>query len=245
MPLFKCFLKIKANKNQNVSRSTNGVNGFLSQNRQSRKVALRIKNISLNSTFFFIFTMKKAYSLTLALGVIVGSLSSCSRTDYAVKSQTPVSMSTAQVAAAPAAEAIAPEVTVGTPAIVAPVAAVAPATAAPAPAVAVVAPSKLAKVNSAQVVAQTVAQPTAKAVKPNLVQRIAMSKVMKQVAKAEARQQNTASTAETAASGTAITVALVGLALLLIGIIVGSGFLTTAGAIVLVVGLVLFILKSL
>lgn len=184
--------------------------------------------------------MKKAYSLTLALGVIVGSLSSCSRTDYAFNPQTPAYLGATHATAAPVAEAIAPEVTFGAPAVAAPVAAVAQA-----PAAAPVASSNLTKINSAQIVAQTVAQPAAKEVKLTLIQRVAMKKVLKQVAKAESRQQNTASTTHAAATGGSLTVALVGLAALVIGLIVSSGFLITVGSIVLVVGLVLFILKAL
>lgn len=194
---------------------------------------------------FLHLTMKKAYSLTLALGVIVGSLSSCSRTNYAFNPQTPSYLGTTHAAAAPAAVATAPEVTVEAPAVaVAPVATVAPAVAT-APVAAPAAPSKLAQVNSAQVVAQTVAQPTAKEVKPTLIQRMAIHKVLKQVAKAEARQQNTASTTHAAATGGSLKIALVGLAALIVGIIVSSGFVITVGAIVLVVGAVLFILKAL
>jgi cobalamin biosynthesis Mg chelatase CobN len=189
--------------------------------------------------------MKKAYSLTLALGVIVGSLSSCSRTDYAFNSQTPSYLGTTHATAAPAAVATAPEVTVEAPAVaVAPVAATAPVVAA-APVAEPAVKTSLARTNSAQVVAQTVAQPVASTAKPTLLQRVAINKVMKQVAKAEARQQNTASTTHTAATGGSLTVALVGLAALIIGLIVSSGFLITVGSIVLVVGLVLFILKAL
>jgi cobalamin biosynthesis Mg chelatase CobN len=189
--------------------------------------------------------MKKAYSLTLALGVIVGSLSSCSRANYAFKPQTPSYLGTTQAVAAPAAVATAPEVTVEAPALaVAPVAAATPATAT-APVAEPAAKTSLARANSAQVVAQAVAQPVASAAKPTLLQRVAMNKVIKQVAKAEARHQNTASTTHAAAAGTSVTIALVGLAALIIGLIVGSGFLITAGAVVLVVGVVLFIIKSL
>ena len=93
--------------------------------------------------------------------------------------------------------------------------------------------------------AQTTAAAPVKATKPNLVQRLAINKVLKQVAKAESRKQNTASTTHAAANGKSLTVALVGLAALIVGLIVSSGFLITAGAIVLVVGVVLFILKAL
>ena len=105
--------------------------------------------------------------------------------------------------------------------------------------------TSLARASSAQVVAQTVARSVAGTAKPTLLQRIAINKVTKQVAKAEARQQDTASTAHAAAAGTSIKVALVGLAALIIGIIVSSGFLITAGAVVLVVGVALFIIKAL
>jgi uncharacterized membrane protein YiaA len=78
-----------------------------------------------------------------------------------------------------------------------------------------------------------------------LVQRLALNKITKQLSKIDKRQQNTASTTESAARGGSLTILLVGLIVLLIGIIVSSGLLSTIGAILTVVGLVLLLLKAL
>ena len=80
---------------------------------------------------------------------------------------------------------------------------------------------------------------------PNLAQRLVLKKINKQLAKAGVRDQNTAGVAHTAARGTGITVAIIGLVALLVGIIASSGLLITLGAIVLVVGLVLLLLGAL
>jgi hypothetical protein len=87
--------------------------------------------------------------------------------------------------------------------------------------------------------------PAAKAAKPSLVQRLALNKITKQLSKIDKRQQNTASTTESAARSGSLTILLVGLVALLVGIIVSSGFLTTIGSIVAVVGLILLLLKAL
>lgn len=77
-------------------------------------------------------------------------------------------------------------------------------------------------------------------------QRLLAHHVLKQVARASMRQQNTASVTHTTASGKgSLVIALVGLIALLIGIIASSGFLITVGIIVLVIGVVLFLLKKL
>ena len=100
-------------------------------------------------------------------------------------------------------------------------------------------------VREAQLAAAAAEAPAVKAAKPTLVQRLAVNKLTKQLHKIEKRQQNTASTTATAATSGSLTILLVGLVALLVGIIVGSGFLTTIGSIVAVVGLILLLLKAL
>jgi len=78
-----------------------------------------------------------------------------------------------------------------------------------------------------------------------LVQRLALKKVMKQVTKAEARQQNTAGVTHTAAKGTSTTIAIVGLVALVVGLIANSALVIILGSIVLAVGLVLLLLNVL
>jgi uncharacterized membrane protein YiaA len=77
------------------------------------------------------------------------------------------------------------------------------------------------------------------------VQRLALNKITKQLSKIDKRQKDTASTTESAARSGSLTILLVGLVVLLIGIIIGSGLLNTIGAILTVVGLVLLLLKAL
>lgn len=98
----------------------------------------------------------------------------------------------------------------------------------------------------------TFAQPTealiaaspAQARKLSVGQRLLLHRVLKQAARATARQQNTAGVTHTAAVKGPLTVGLVGLVALLIGIIASSGFLITVGIIVLVIAIVLFVLKA-
>jgi hypothetical protein len=77
------------------------------------------------------------------------------------------------------------------------------------------------------------------------VQQLALKKVMKQLTKAETRQQNSASVTKTAARGPRMTVGIVGLAALIVGLIASSGFLVAAGPIGLAVGIVLYVLSIL
>lgn len=176
--------------------------------------------------------MKKIYHRLAALGMAAAALSSCSRAAYTFNPQTPAYLGTTRPVAAPR-EAAAASVAAPVPVAVA----TAPAShvasrPAPAPHVAEVAGP----------VATLASQP---APKLTLVQRLALKKVVKQLAKAETRQQNTAGIAKTAARGPGITVGIVGLAALVVGLIVSSGFLIVAGSIVLAVGIVLYVLSIL
>lgn len=197
--------------------------------------------------------MKKAYSHFAALALAALAFSSCSRTDYATK-QTTSPLTEATVAQAPAA---APSPAADLSATVVaqqPTAAVAPEATAPAVAIATptaapVAAAPVAAHRAAPAPAQTAvaatAAPAAKAAKPTLVQRLALNKVVKQFSKIEKRQQNTASTEQTAARSGSVTILLVGLIALLLGIIISANWLTTIGGILIVVGLILLLLKAL
>ncbi|TVT41922.1 hypothetical protein FNT36_10915 [Hymenobacter setariae] len=188
--------------------------------------------------------MKKAYSHLAILVLAAASFSSCSRANYASMTppaapvttsiaQVPTTDMSAEVVATKPQPAASPEVTPAPAVAVAPVATPAAPSRAAAP---------VAKAQSSVAVAET---PAVKATKPTLVQRLALNKITKQLNKIEKRQQNTASVTQTAASSGSLTILLVGLVALLVGIIIGSGFLTTVGSIVAVVGLVLLLLKAL
>jgi len=186
--------------------------------------------------------MKYLYHRLAALGMAAASLSSCSRSAYTFNPAMPAYLGTTQAVAAPKAPATLP---------VAAAAPSAPAAAVAVPAIAVapkVAASPVATAHPTHVaevasLATTTAQ--AKPAKLTLMQRLALKKVVKQLAKAETRQQNTASVAKTTARGPGITVGIVGLAALIVGLIVSSGFLIVAGSIVLAVGIVLYVLSIL
>jgi hypothetical protein len=194
----------------------------------------------------------KKISLYFAAALITAtSLSSCSRTNYALTTpQTPASTSVAVATPASPAAEMSAQVVEAAPAVAEPTIAAAPvavATPAAAP-IAKLTPKqqKLVEAVKAQLPAATAAAATtpAKAAKPTLAQRLLVNKVMKQVAKAQARQQNTASVTHTAAKAPGVSVGLIGLAALIVGIIVGSGFVTVAGAILIVVGIVLYVLSA-
>ena len=191
--------------------------------------------------------MKNPYLSLVALAVAAASFSSCSKSNYAFTPNVPSYLGTTSrnVAKAPAAATPAP--VAEAPVASAPVAAVVPATAPVAAAPAPVATRPAAAPAAAEVAAPApvvAAAPTPPA-KLNLVQRLAMNKVLKRLTKAEARQQNTAGTAHTTAKASAfLGLAAIGLALLIIGLIVGSGFLDTIGAIAIVVGLIIFIFNN-
>ena len=196
--------------------------------------------------------MKKAYSHLAVLVLAAASLSSCSRADYAtVAAKSDLATASAvQAPASPAADMSA-QVVAAQPlpaATAAPVATPAPVVAA-APVAAPAAPSRVAASAPAPVAARpaiAVAEtPAASTPKPSLAQRLAVNKLTKQLHKIEKRQQNTASVSETAARSGSLTILLVGLVALLLGIIIGAGWLTTIGAILAVVGLVLLLLKAL
>ncbi|MGI4761797.1 MAG: hypothetical protein ACRYF0_13905 [Janthinobacterium lividum] len=187
--------------------------------------------------------MKKMYRRLAVLGVAAASLSSCNRTAYPLNAQTPIGLGTTRVLSAPVATA--PDEQTAT--VTAPAVALTPTVAAPTPPAAT-APSGPAATASLPEAAPSTATTTGlpKAAKPTLAQRLVLNKVLKQVAKAELRQQNTASVAKTAGSKSApLTVAIIGLAALIVGIIASSGLVIVLGAIVLVVGIVLLILNAL
>ena len=194
--------------------------------------------------------MKNPYLSLVALAVAAASFSSCSKSNYAFTPNVPSYLGTTSrnVAKAPAAATPAP--VAEAPVASAPVAAVVPATAPVAAAPAPVATRPAAAPAAAEVAAPIAAAPVVAAAptppaKLNLVQRLAMNKVLKRLTKAEARQQNTAGTAHTTAKASAfLGLAAIGLALLIIGLIVGSGFLDTIGAIAIVVGLIIFIFNN-
>jgi len=195
--------------------------------------------------------MKKIYHRLAALSLAAMALSSCSRSTYSFNPHTPAYLGVQPTATAPAPRTVAPATVAVAPTAAPAEVAVAPTVAAPV--VAPVAPHVVASsANPAQPTAVAKAtDPTVatlsqtKTTKPTLVQRLALKKVMKQVAKAESRQQNTAGVAHTAAKGAPLTVAIVGLIALLVGIIASSGLVIVLGAIVLVVGLILLLLSGL
>jgi hypothetical protein len=195
------------------------------------------------SPFYPTVFMKYLYHRLAALGMAAASLSSCSRSAYTFNPATPAYLGTTQAVAAPKAAATLP---VATAAPSAPVVSAVPVASTIAAAPNVAASPAAARVAPAPEVASlstTIAQ--AKPAKLTLVQRLALRKVAKQLAKADTRQQNIASVAKTAAKGPGVTVGIVGLAALIVGLIVSSGFLIVAGAIVLAVGIVLYVLSIL
>ena len=194
--------------------------------------------------------MNKAYRLALALFATAATLSSCSRANYAFNPAAPAYLGSPPartVAVAPATMTPAVE---AAPAVAAPAVAVAPE-AAPATKVEAAAPRRAAVAQAAPAAQAEAAAPTAiatepaKAAKTSFAQRLVLKKLNKQLAKAGVRDQNTASTTETAAKAPGITVAIIGLIALLVGIIASSGLVIVLGSIVLVVGLVLLLLGAL
>jgi hypothetical protein len=186
--------------------------------------------------------MKYLYHRLAALSMAAASLSSCSRTAYTFNAQTPAYLGTAQSVVAPSAPATVPVVAAAVPGTRAVVASPAIA-AAPGAVASPRVTARLIQATEVTTLAATTAQ--AQPAKPTLVQRLALKKVLKQLAKAETRQQNTASVTKTAAKGPGITAGIVGLAALIVGLIVSSGFLIVVGSIVLVVGIVLYVLSIL
>ena len=198
--------------------------------------------------------MKKAYSYFAILGLAAASLSSCSRANYAANTTSPVVpvSSVAQAPVSPAADMSATVTAAPRPAEMSVAPAPAPEVAAPvavaAPKAVAVAPSPVATAPVVAAAPATATEPAAiaaeltpaKQAKLTLMQRLVLKKVTKQLAKAQARGENTAGVAHTAAHAPGVTVGLIGLAALIVGIIVSSGFLIVAGAIVLVVGIVLY-----
>lgn len=202
--------------------------------------------------------MKNTYLSLVALALATASLSSCSKSNYAFNPNAPAYLGTtpartvakAPVAAMPAAvteaTVVAPAVA-SAPVAAAPVAATAPVASRPVAAQAATSAPTAPAATSAPAAASapalaTTATPVAK---PSLVQKIMLNKVLKRLNKAEARQQNTASTTHTTAKSSAyLGLAAIGLVLLIIGIIAGLGWLTTIGAIAIVVGLIIFIFNN-
>jgi len=189
--------------------------------------------------------MKYLYHRLAALGMAAASFSSCSRSAYTFNPATPAYLGSTRTVAAPKAPAALPVAVASAPAapVISAVSAASATTLAPSVAVRPATTARPAQVAPAASLTPTIAQ--AKPAKLTLVQRLALKKVAKQLAKAEARQQNTASVAKTAARGPGITAGIVGLAALVVGLIVSSGFLIVAGSIVLAVGIVLYVLSIL
>ena len=195
--------------------------------------------------------MKNTYLSLVALALATASLSSCSRSNYAFNPNAPAYLGTTTsrtVAKAPAtaAPAAVAEALVAAPAVASEPVTVAPArVAAPVATRAAVAEAPVATAPAAVAAAPAVATTATPVAKPSLVQKMLLHKVLKRLTKAEARQQNTASTTHTTAKAAAyLGLAAIGLALLIIGLIVGSGFLDTIGAIAIVVGLIIFIFNN-
>ena len=169
------------------------------------------------------------------------SLSSRSRSAYTFNPATPAYLGSTRTVAVPEAAATLPAVT-ATPG--APVMLAAPVAAAPVP-IATTRPVATAQVALAEVASLTPTIAQAKPAKLTPLQRLALQKVAKQPAEAETHSQHTASGAKTAAQGPGITVGIVGLATLIVGLIVSSGFLIVASSIVLTIGIALYVLSVL
>jgi hypothetical protein len=172
--------------------------------------------------------MRKTYQLLLALVVSAISFTSCSHGDYAANQHSPAPLSSQQLAPATFTTADL-ELT----------ARVTAQAAAPTPEIASVA---LAAPSASKANALVVAVP--KAVHSGLVQRLALKKVTKQLAKIQAGHQNIAQVEQTASkAGSAGLVILAGLVVILIGgLIGGANIVVTIGGVIFVVGLVLLVL---
>lgn len=203
--------------------------------------------------------MKNYFSIVsklVAAAVCALSLGSCSRAEYAMLPKGASYHGVARAATPVPASAPATVVTPAAPlveTVVAPVVVIAPAPAAPAQRVAATAPATTQAVVAAAPSAATpavLATTSAAAPKLNLVQRLAMNKVVrkmdKMVQKSGALRQhdNTASTSKTAAiSGNLRT----GLIFLLVGLLISlfggiSSIFAIIGAIFAIIGLVFIIL---
>ncbi len=179
-------------------------------------------------TFQINSLMKNAYRLLLTLFAAATTLSSCSRADYAFKSNTPAYHNSRHVAS----EAVSPT----------PAATLAePATTAALPQIAAAPKAKAARVAAATRQQASAPKATA-AAKPTFLQRAVLKKAAKQLAKIQVRKQNTAeATAPASKLGRAAIVAGAGLLLLLLGGAAEVGIIALIGLIAFIVGLVLVI----
>lgn len=185
--------------------------------------------------------MKNSYRYLIALGLATVSLSSCSRANYSFNNKVPAYLGTTTTAAIPTLAEVAPAAPLAVAALAERVVAASPVPLA----VASASPRSLAQAVAAPA-PEAIAAGTVAPAKPTLAQRLVLKKVMKRLAKAESHRENIAGVAHTTANtGSSLTVAIVGLAALVVGLIIGSGLLITIGSIVLVVGLVLLILSIL
>lgn len=183
---------------------------------------------------------KFSLSYLWAVGVAVISLSSCSRTEYAFNPATPAYLGSTQVTA-PAAAIMAEAATQASSTTIKPVAQQAAATPTRTR-VATVAQTTKAGTQTAfanKVVSVATKKPL------TLLQHVVVNKLGKQVAKARAAHENTASAQHTAASktGRAAIVALVSILLIVLGGAVGEtvgGILALIGIIGFIVGIVMF-----
>ena len=179
--------------------------------------------------------MRNAYSFLFALVVGAASLTSCSKSTYSFNNSVPAYLEsqpvqmTAKATPAPLAS-VAVEANVPAPAAHATPATLVSATEA--------IPARYAPPASADAVAPLAS--AAKSVKPSLVQRMVLKKLVKILPK-----QATAGTAHTAASkvGRAGLVILAGAVIILIGgLIGGANIVVTIGGIVFVLGLILLVI---
>jgi len=160
--------------------------------------------------------MHKSTSLWVALVVAAASLSSCSRANYAFNNQAASYASTEQ-----------------------------PVAAATAPLVAPAAPTAYASAVglASRAASPPVATQATRATRPTLVQRLAVKKLHKVLAKAMASPQNVAHTEKTASNaGRYGLFALIGAAILVIGGVADVGFLLTFGTVIFLISLVLMII---
>lgn len=202
--------------------------------------------------------MSKPYKLLLALGIAVASLSSCSRANYAVNTTAPTSepmqvVAPASDAAASGTATVTATAPKGVLAEAAPTHELATVVAAqPTGKIVKKAVQPVAGVTPELVAADEATRP---AVKPSLVQRLALKGVAKKLNKIQ-QKQATAGTAEAQSlKRTSIYLAIAGLLAILVGILIaggsvaggsGAGFVIGAilaylGYIALVVGIILLI----
>ena len=185
--------------------------------------------------------MNKVYSLLAVLCIAATSLTSCSRSDYAFNNKVPAYLGSKRVQ--PVAKPTPVPATTETVADALPTTKVVAATPAPAAtsAKALVDTPSLAQ---ATPVAVAAIASVAKVVKPSLVQRVLLRKVVKRLDEGHTIHQNAVNVKHAASKvGSSALVLLAGAVIILIGgLIGGANIVVTIGVIVFIVGLVLLIL---